>query len=188
MLQSIATKAFRFRPVTAFKTSTKCVVLPGNTEVGSLVGRKSYSYYKSRVEETPDKYTGYETSFQEWKYVEKLIPPTHVPEPPQDPSTELPSGWRLPNPPKDCPYNVRRTKNHMIPAYLKIEDRGQVRYTYIRRVEGNIWQLEKDIGQWLQDNYPLKNIITRTNEISRCVIIKGDLVEDVREWLIAQGF
>ncbi|CAL8122660.1 unnamed protein product [Orchesella dallaii] len=190
MLQNIARKSFKFRPVVCFKNSPQCSILPGcgNTEVCPPHARNYSAYFKSRVEESPDKYTEYEKSFEEWKFVEKLIPPTHVPEPPRDPTLKLPSGWYKANPPKDCSYNIRRTKNHMIPVYCQIMARGDVRFTHIRRVEGNIWQLEKDIGQWLQDRYPLKTMNTRTHEICRQVIIKGDLVDDVKEWVTAQGF
>lgn len=101
--------------------------------------QRCYSYYKSKTEEAPEKYTKYEKSFKEWSFVEKLIPPSHVPAPPTDLNSSLPSGWTPPNPPKDCTYLIRRTKNHLIPVYVKITDRGQVRYTHICKVEGNIW-------------------------------------------------
>jgi len=150
--------------------------------------QRPYSYYHSKIEESPEKYTAYEKSYDEWKFVEKLIPNTHVPAPPTDPNVELPSGWKPPNPPKSLPYLIRRTKNHQVPVYLHIKDRGQVRHTIIRRVEGNIWQLEKDIGEFLQKEIPNKTIITRTHEICRQVIIKGDLIDHVKQWTIDRGF
>lgn len=101
--------------------------------------QRDYSYYKSRTEEEPDKYTKYEKSYKEWNFVEKLIPPSHVPPAPIELNASLPSGWSPPNPPKDCTYLIRRTKNHLVPVYVKIFDRGQVRYTHICKVEGNIW-------------------------------------------------
>jgi len=99
------------------------------------------SYYDSKLVGPPELYTEVETSYAEWKFVEKLIPPDFVPAPPTDPNVEYPSGWKPPNPPRQAQYIVRRTKNHMIPVYMIIDPRhgGSRRITRIRYVEGNIW-------------------------------------------------
>jgi len=147
------------------------------------------SYYESDLEGPPQLYTDVEKSYAEWKWVERLIPPGTVPPAPSEPGKEFPSGWKVPNPPKNCSYYVPRNKNHMVPVYTLIWDRGQIRETRIRHVEGNIWALEKDVGSYLKSIYPkTKIIMTYTQECARFVGIKGDFTEDIKAWLIKRGF
>lgn len=40
----------------------------------------------------------------------------------------------------NLPYFVARTKNHMVPVYLRLEEvRGIRKVTIIRHIEGDIW-------------------------------------------------
>lgn len=103
------------------------------------------SYFDSRQPDTPDKYTQVEKSYDEWKYVEQLFPNEFVPEAPKDHKTTYPSGWKPPNPHIDLPYHIKRTKNHMIPVYFKMDHLGHRPHTKIRYVEGNIWVNSKYI-------------------------------------------
>jgi len=101
---------------------------------------RSKSYYDSNLVEPKENYTGVEKSFEEWKFVEKLMPPKFVPTPPTDPNVVLPSGWSPQKLNEQCSYIVHRTKNHMIPVYLVIGDtKGLVRNTRIKKVDGNLW-------------------------------------------------
>jgi len=155
----------------------------------------SSSYYGSTVidEKTVDLYTKCEKSYEEWKYVEKLMPHVYVPDAPTDPNQEFPSGWHPPRVTREnchLPYFISRTKNHMVPVYLVVpgEFRGEVRRTQIKFVEGNLWVLEKEIAAFLQAKYPKKVIGTWVNESWRQVFVRGEYVNDVREWVLDRGF
>lgn len=73
------------------------------------------------------------------------MPPQTVPPGPSEPGKEFPSGWRVPNPPKDCSYYIPRNKNHMVPVYTLIFDRGMIRETRVRHIEGNIWVSDQEM-------------------------------------------
>uniref|UniRef100_A0A672HBU6 Large ribosomal subunit protein mL49 n=1 Tax=Salarias fasciatus TaxID=181472 RepID=A0A672HBU6_SALFA len=68
-------------------------------------------------------------SAEEYRFVERLIPPSRIPVPPKH-AGPAPSGWIPPadNPPP-LPYMVRRSRMHNIPM------------TLIRKVEGDIWSV-----------------------------------------------
>ncbi|XP_068159753.1 large ribosomal subunit protein mL49 [Drosophila tropicalis] len=123
----------------------------------------------------------------EWKYVERLLPPKTVPKP--LPKNEYPSGWQ---PQKadgtDFGYFVARTKNHMVPVYLQTTFRGQRRLTVVRRIQGDIWALERDLRSVVEQARNGKLCATRVNELSGQIYIHGDYVDVLREHLKAKGF
>ncbi|XP_046401067.1 probable 39S ribosomal protein L49, mitochondrial isoform X2 [Ischnura elegans] len=123
---------------------------------------------------------------KEWKLVERLIPPKVVPDPTVKP--QYPSGWQ---PPKESsaqlPYFVERSKNHMPGVYLVRQVRGQRVRTKIRKVSGDIWALERDLKEYLEEKHQ-KEVISQINEVTRCIWFKGDYVNDVIRWMTQKGF
>ncbi|XP_052888485.1 probable 39S ribosomal protein L49, mitochondrial [Anopheles moucheti] len=120
----------------------------------------------------------------EWKYVERLLAPRTVPKP--IPKENYPSGWKPANPRPELKYVVLRTKNHMLPVYLRRGFRGQRRITAIRHVEGDIWQLEAEL-RYLIEKQLNRPIITRVNEMSGHIEFKGDHVAFVEKFLLEKG-
>lgn len=64
-----------------------------NVLQNSLYKRDS-SYRSSPFAQDPSHYAKYEVSSspEEWKFVERLLPPTIIPSPPE--TNDLPSGWK----------------------------------------------------------------------------------------------
>uniref|UniRef100_A0A182VZU6 Large ribosomal subunit protein mL49 n=1 Tax=Anopheles minimus TaxID=112268 RepID=A0A182VZU6_9DIPT len=120
----------------------------------------------------------------EWKYVERLLAPRTVPKP--VPKDSYPSGWKPANPQPELKYVVARTKNHMLPVYLRRAYRGQRRITAVRHVEGDIWQLEAEL-RYLIEKQLNRPIITRVNEMSGQIELKGDHVAFVEKFLLEKG-
>lgn len=126
----------------------------------------------------------------EWKYVERLLAKKVVPQ--IEPKAEYFSGWKPPsiglhNVDKFA-YYVARSKNHMIPVYLEITFRGQRRVTVVKHVQGDIWQLEKELREVVQAARNGRLCATRVNEMSGQIRIHGDYVDEVREYLKAKGY
>lgn len=119
----------------------------------------------------------------EWKYVERILRKSLVPEP--QPKSEYPSGWR-PQTNLNNPYYVARTKNHMMPVYLSRYYRGQRRITKLRRIQGDIWLLEKELRTCIESRIG-KQIASRVNELSGQIRFKGDYVTIVQEYLMKKG-
>lgn len=120
----------------------------------------------------------------EWKYVERLLAPRTVPKPTEKES--YPSGWKPANPQPGLKYVVLRTKNHMLPVYLRRAYRGQRRITAVRHVEGDIWLLEAEL-RYLIEKQLNRPIITRVNEMSGQIELKGDHVAFVEKFLLEKG-
>ncbi|ALC48507.1 mRpL49 [Drosophila busckii] len=123
----------------------------------------------------------------EWKYVERLLPPTLVPAPVAKPA--YPSGWQPATADGTAEgYLVARTKNHMVPVYLQTRFRGERRITVVRRIQGNIWALEQELREVVQRARNGKICATRVNELSGQIHIHGDYVDILREHLKSKGF
>ncbi|XP_067637838.1 large ribosomal subunit protein mL49 [Eurosta solidaginis] len=155
-------------PFTAFRQSSYRSSQP----VGSL-------------EEYPDVEIVYNAP--EWKYVERLLPHKTVPKPIEKP--EFPSGWKPAT--ADGPelkYFVARTKNHMIPVYLRKTFRGQRRVTIVRRIQGDLWELEKELRAVVEKARDGRLCASRINEMSGQIHFHGDYVDDIREYLKEKGF
>lgn len=122
----------------------------------------------------------------EWKYVEQLINTGVVPTPIF--KAEYPSGWVPPDPEKykKLPYFVERTRNHMVPVYLNIAFHGLRRHTLLKNIEGDIWKLEKDLHDLIEQRAK-KRIYSRINEMNRRIVFKGDYVTLIQKHLIAIG-
>ncbi|XP_020633084.3 large ribosomal subunit protein mL49 [Pogona vitticeps] len=132
-------------------------------------------------------YPGVVESTEEYKFVERLIPPTQVPLPPKHDHYPTPSGWKPPqDPPPDLPYFVRRSRMHNIPVYTDLTHACR-KMTVIRKIEGDIWALEKDVKEFIT---PLlgKAPATQVNEVTNSIRIKGYFDQELKQWLMDKGF
>ncbi|XP_007942971.1 39S ribosomal protein L49, mitochondrial [Orycteropus afer afer] len=140
----------------------------------------------SQVQGPPD-YPSFVESVDEYRFVERLLPPTGIPEPPKHKRSPTPSGWQPPHdPPPNLPYFVRRSRMHNIPVYRDITH-GNRHMTVIRKVEGDIWALQKDVEDFLS---PLlgKTPITQVNEVTGTLRVKGYFDQQLKAWLLEKGF
>ncbi|XP_009244432.1 large ribosomal subunit protein mL49 isoform X2 [Pongo pygmaeus] len=89
-------------------------------------------------------------------------------------------------PPPNLPYFVRRSRMHNIPVYKDITH-GNRQMTVIRKVEGDIWALQKDVEDFLS---PLlgKTPVTQVNEVTGTLRIKGYFDQELKAWLLEKGF
>lgn len=122
----------------------------------------------------------------EWKYVERILPPKTVPTPTT--KDEYPSGW---TPQKaeafQHPYFVTRTRNFMLPVYLRLDHRGFRRTTTIKNINGDIWELYHDVIAHIK-YYMARNERAQVNEFTRQIIINGDYVNLMKNYLTSKGF
>ncbi|KAM6159374.1 large ribosomal subunit protein mL49 [Rhynchocyon petersi] len=142
--------------------------------------------HMSQSQGSPD-YPSFVESVDEYHFVERLLPPTSIPEPPKHKHYPTPSGWQPPqDPPPNLPYFVRRSRMHNIPVYKDITH-GNRQMTVIRKVEGDIWALQKDVEDFLS---PLlgKTPITQVNEVTGTLRIKGYFDQQLKAWLLEKGF
>ncbi|KAL5291658.1 MRPL49 family protein [Megaselia abdita] len=120
-----------------------------------------------------------------WKFVEDILPQATVPKLVK--KAEYPTTWQ---PPKESTtekdYFVARTKNHMIPVYLQVSHRGLRRITSIRKIQGNLWTLEKQVSELVKKSG--KRYAGRVNEMSGILHIHGDHVVAIRNFLMEKGF
>ncbi|XP_029013220.1 mitochondrial ribosomal protein L49 [Betta splendens] len=125
-------------------------------------------------------------STEEYKFVERLIPPSRVPAPPKH-AGPTPSGWTPPaDTPPPLPYMIRRSRMHNIPVYTDLTH-GNRKMTLIRKVEGDIWALEKDVKEYLKE-VTGKELPTQVNEVTMTLKVKGHFDKELKEWLGGKGF
>lgn len=149
-----------------------------------------YSTYKGSefVEDLTDHKVNYEVTSiaEEWKYVERAMKHETIPEPIK--KSEYTSGWKpQAENLKDRPYFIERTKNHMIPVYMDVKQRGMKRLTYIKKIKGDIWKLENELKEFLQKNQ-VKPIRSQVNEFVGYICFHGDHVNAVKYWLMQKDF
>ncbi|KAJ3586527.1 hypothetical protein NHX12_012924 [Muraenolepis orangiensis] len=125
-------------------------------------------------------------STEEYQFVERLIPPTRVPTPPAH-GGPAPSGWAPPSDqPPALPYTVRRSRMHNIPVYTDISH-GNRKTTLVRRVEGDIWALNRDVQQHLKE-VTGKDRPTQVNEVTMSIRVKGHYDKEIKDYLLQKGF
>nr|BAE87584.1 unnamed protein product [Macaca fascicularis] len=140
----------------------------------------------SQTQGPPD-YPSFVESVDEYQFVERLLPATRIPDPPKHEHYPTPSGWQPPrDPPPNLPYFVRRSRMHNVPVYKDITH-GNRQMTVIRKVEGDIWALQKDVEDFLS---PLlgKTPVTQVNEATGTLRIKGYFDQELKAWLLEKGF
>ncbi|XP_054580571.1 39S ribosomal protein L49, mitochondrial isoform X2 [Eptesicus fuscus] len=96
----------------------------------------------------PPNYPSFVESEDEYQFVERLLPPTRVPEPPKHEHYPTPSGWQ---PPRDITHGNRQM-------------------TVIRKVEGDIWALQKDVEDFLSPLLGKTPITQFNNNAPRTVL------------------
>ncbi|XP_063294119.1 large ribosomal subunit protein mL49 [Pelobates fuscus] len=143
------------------------------------------AYSGSTTAATPQ-YPGIIESQEEYHFVERLIPPSRVPDPPKH-TQSTPSGWVAPKDPSpDLPYVVRRSRMHNIPVYTDITH-GNRQMTVIRKIEGDIWSLDSEVREFLT-HLTGKTPPTQVNEITCSIRVKGYYDKELRTWLADKGF
>ncbi|XP_012732996.1 mitochondrial ribosomal protein L49 [Fundulus heteroclitus] len=134
----------------------------------------------------PEKRAAVIESAEDYKFVERLIPPSRVPDPPKHVGA-APSGWIPPaETPPALPYMIRRSRMHNIPVYSDLTN-GNRKTTLVRKVEGDIWALEKDVREHLR-RVTGKELPTQVNEVTMTVKVKGHYEQELKAWLAARGF
>ncbi|CAB1436307.1 unnamed protein product [Pleuronectes platessa] len=133
-----------------------------------------------------EKKTGIIESTEEYVFVERLIPLSRVPAPPKH-AGPTPSGW-IPaaDSPPPLPYMIRRSRMHNIPVYTDLTSSNR-RTTLVRKVEGDIWALEKDVKQYLKEVTGTE-LPTQVNEVTNTLTVKGHFDKELKEWLAGKGF
>lgn len=122
----------------------------------------------------------------EWSYVARLLPEPAIPK--VTPKETYPSGWIPPNDEaKNLPYFISRTKNHVLPIYLSLSNRGARKIALIKKIDGDIWMLNDEIKSYLKNKYN-KYIETRVHEFTHQIEVKGDYVNDLIKWAHSKGF
>lgn len=124
---------------------------------------------------------------KEWVYVGSLMPPITVPMPTKKPDYN--SLWKPPveGIEKKYPYTIYRNKNHMLPIYLRKTYRGLRQVTILKRIDGDIWQLEKHLKSYIENSIG-KKILTRVNEMTGQIHFRGEFVILLHEYLLKKGF
>lgn len=125
-------------------------------------------------------------STDEYTFVERLIPPSRVPDPPKHVGA-APSGWRPPaERPPALPYMIRRSRMHNVPVYTDLTH-GNRKMTLVRKVEGDIWALEKDVREYLKEITGME-LPTQVNEVTMTLKVKGHYDQELKDWLTNKGF
>ncbi|XP_028265962.1 large ribosomal subunit protein mL49 [Parambassis ranga] len=125
-------------------------------------------------------------STEEYVFVERLIPPSRIPSPPKHAGV-TPSGWIPPaDSPPPLPYMIRRSRMHNVPVYTDLTH-GNRKLTLIRKVEGDIWALEKDVREYLKE-VTGQELPTQVNEVTMTLKVKGHFDKELKDWLCSKGF
>ncbi|KAM9750729.1 large ribosomal subunit protein mL49 [Menidia menidia] len=125
-------------------------------------------------------------STEEYKFVERLIPPSRVPDPPRHPGPS-PSGWAPPaGSPPSLPYFIHRSRMHNIPVYTDLTH-GNRKTTLVRKVEGDIWALDRDVREHLR-GVTGREQPTQVNEVTMTLRVKGHFDKELKDWLLSKGF
>lgn len=153
------------------------------------IHKRDGSYVASEKYDKDAKYADYEVTKdqKEWEFVMRALGSGVVPQPPTEEKV-YPSGWK-PQSKKalELPYFVERTPNHMLPVYVTPTYRGMRRITKIKGIQGDIWLLEKQLKEHIQ-NFTDIPIGSQINESVGTIQFRGDYVILVRGWLLEQGF
>merc|ERR1712156_15868 len=141
------------------------------------------------------------SDLEEWKYVERLLPLSVIPEVPK--KDHYPSGFKLPKYSAEeaiekYQYFVGRTAMHMLPVYCEVKilevDKKKGRdieeetlITKLKKAEGNLFQLRKDLDDFLYAKYK-REFICQVSELQNMLIWSGDFEDEIKEFLLNKGF
>ncbi|XP_014212887.1 probable 39S ribosomal protein L49, mitochondrial [Copidosoma floridanum] len=174
--------------------SSEVALAPAAVRLQNQTRSNHIDFKKINVEKLDEsQLTDFEVSTdpKEWQFVERILPLKTVPYPKKF-NGPAPSGWVPPKEEaRELPYFIQRNKNHMQPVYLELSYRNSRKITCIRLIQGDIWQLEKDIKMYLQKkskNKHLKEAGSRVSEIAGTIKFRGDYVSLVKAWMDMKGF
>ncbi|XP_052275087.1 39S ribosomal protein L49, mitochondrial-like [Dreissena polymorpha] len=169
----------------------------GSKWKGTEVDQDPFHYHDNTVPYFPEEsakksleaeYPDVEISTEDWHYVERVLPPKTVPEPPQHESYPTASGWLPPNTslqPKE--YGIVRTRNHMLPLYYRKHFHGK-ETTRILHIVGDIWKFKKDVHDYLTKEKGVRSVDIQVHEVGRFLRFRGNHLENVAEFLLQKGF
>ncbi|GFR69225.1 39S ribosomal protein L49, mitochondrial [Elysia marginata] len=133
----------------------------------------------------------FKISYEEFKYVEEILPSPTVPEIKEHAQYPTPSGWFPPNESLQAEqkYLVRRTKNHMLPVYFHTQETwyGIAHYVSIQKIEGDIWALESDVREHILKSTGQKMVNTQVHEVGRFIRVRGQHRELIANFLLGRG-
>lgn len=75
----------------------------------------------------------------------------------------------------------------MQPVYLDTSYRGTKKITKITKIQGDIYALERDVKQHLEE-YAGNKVASQIHEFAGIIKFKGDCVSRVKEWMDKKGF
>ncbi|XP_051539144.1 39S ribosomal protein L49, mitochondrial-like [Myxocyprinus asiaticus] len=83
-------------------------------------------------------------------------------------------------------YMIRSSRMHNVPVYSDIKH-GHQHSTLLRKVEGDIGGLNKDVKEFLL-GLTGREPPTQVNEVTGTIRIKGQLEKELKNWLLKKGF
>ena len=124
----------------------------------------------------------------EWAHVERLLPSFKLVPPCPSAGQDYPSGFRAPTAaPGQYAYHVRRTRNHMLPVFVRIWPKDGLVVTKIKHADGDLFALRDDIDAFLKERYNME-FISQVAEVYGAVKYRGNFEEDFKEFLLQKGF
>ncbi|XP_068027420.1 large ribosomal subunit protein mL49 [Melanerpes formicivorus] len=75
---------------------------------------------------------------------------------------------------------------HNLPVYCRGAP-GRGRRTELRGIDGDIWELEKQLREFLRSAAG-KEPEVKVNEVCGSLLLKGHWGQEVKEWLLEKGF
>lgn len=118
----------------------------------------------------------------DWSYVERLMPQRVIPIP--TPKSEYPSGWtpQIISEEQKAKYWLKRSRNHMLPVYIKLMDAGYKRCTVVNNVVGDIFMMHNELKHHLE-KVNGKYLASQVNEARMVITFRGDFVDQIKQWL-----
>ncbi|KAK1154982.1 39S ribosomal protein L49, mitochondrial [Acipenser oxyrinchus oxyrinchus] len=144
----------------------------------------SLQHYSASAAAGPH-YPGIVESTDEYRFVERLIPPPGF-QSPQTPAVPRPAAGHPPQRSPSLPCAVRRSRMHNIPVYTDITH-GNRKMTVIRKISGDIWALEQEVKSYLTQ-VTGKCPPTQVNEVTMSIRVKGYYDTELKAWLTEKGF
>lgn len=75
----------------------------------------------------------------------------------------------------------------MQPVYLARSHRGMRRITIVNNIQGNIWELDRDIKIYLKKHLKI-TVASQIHEFTCRIKFKGDFVNRIKNWMNIKGF
>jgi len=146
----------------------------------------------------------YVESKEDFRFVERLLPPSRIPNPPKHDSYPTPTGWFPPaDTIPDLPYHVSRDRYHQFPVEVieddfnkddtpidinkiaQLEEKKML--TAVTNIRGDLWELAQDLEEAIRPHSEF-DPVTSVDEDDCVVYIKGDFHKQVTEFLGKTGF